>query len=1018
MDSGLILISDNFTFSMPVMLKELPPIFVAGDENAHRIDITCYRDGAPADLSGLQCEGYIVNGNRQPFLLAGTISGNVASVVLGEEAYYASGPALLMVRLYKVGYKETIFYASTTVNDGVIGEVYNLSTFIPDLEDVLAQFVAMQEATAACDTAAANAAPVIANFLEREDLNYLWILWGTSNEIINGSGGIETPGEGEYRVSGKYAILAGDYLFFSGGVYPWVAVYDTSDDSFLGELGAGYPCAAAAAEMYFRVCWEAAALPQKVIINQNPAIAATDEYAFYDRNLLAILISADISGLNSTGKARAYDDYDAASGSPPSFPVVSYYQQILTDLVQNQSFFFFRLETPTGEILSFDTEVLFGNDKGVSDASVLIGKANNCVLARYSGSGAADAHVYVYCYLTNIKDSLGADYTDGAMRVAQVNFFNTELDPDTVYEIMAAGNNIIDLTRKVQLLAQNAVATINERVSSKADKLPLQYGYLSAPFTADDWEQGAIHYDYGVNLDDEPYYSQALRLIPYFTGAEIQIAIAKTGYIIEDVFKYDLALENYLGHTTVSGPMYSGFEAGYNYRITLCKSGYGTITPDEWMNMLLFGDALELSADVPGLALKADKAALAYGYAGIAFHAETDWEQGAIDYTYGVNLNDEPFYSQVLRLIPFIDGNVDVAVAKAGYMFDAVFKYNPDDSFVGVLEIASPYYDGFEAGYKYRITLVNVGYGTITPDKWVNALLLSQTLGLSSKLPYQSGDIRFSVSVNQAFDDTTGTAATIQDSETPGNVSCLLRLPDTYTADGAPTRLVLAAHGLGWWIAGTGTGSMGDFDNLLAAGYALFDVNGSSDNDAAAWGCPRSIQAIHKAYKHILENYNVEPLIYASGVSMGGITALNFANTFPQLVKAVGVFCPTTNQKTVNIGETPYQGVWEQDQENFAAQFGFAVASVWEEDRVRGYNPFTTRTYQDYAGNDCILFPVPIKIWHGLADPSIPYQISQEYATRVKRSGVDCRLRLLTDVPHTATDVMKAELLYWYNRFS
>jgi predicted esterase len=64
------------------------------------------------------------------------------------------------------------------------------------------------------------------------------------------------------------------------------------------------------------------------------------------------------------------------------------------------------------------------------------------------------------------------------------------------------------------------------------------------------------------------------------------------------------------------------------------------------------------------------------------------------------------------------------------------------------------------------------------------------------------------------------------------------------------------------------------------------------------------------------------------------------------------------------------------------------------------------------------MFPVPIKIWHGIADPSIPYQISEEYAVQIKRAGVDCRLRLIAGVGHGSSATMKTELPYWFNRFN
>jgi len=858
MAAGAYVIRDQFDFARPVTTAKLPPIMVEGSENAHQVEITCKDGGAAANLSGFTCTGIIVNSNRQTFQLAGSIVGSVATVPLGQSAYLASGPLVIMVVLLKASISLPVYRAETTVWTGATETVYDPGYLVPNVTQLFAYAEAALAAAVTANDAAAAAALATATIITKAD---------------------------------KAAFDYG---------YAGLAFYTAAD-------------------------WEQGAIDYTygTDLNDEPYYSA----------LLRLIPFIDGN----------------------------------VEIAQAKTGYFF--------------DAVFKYDSSGAFISV-----NEIMSMTYTGFEAG--YKYRFTLAKNEFVTITpAEYTNALLLSAELTN-------------IALKSEIPD-------------------VAGKADVEAMNYGYTGAPFGTSDWEQGAIDYTYGTDLNEEPWYSANLRLIPFIDG-NVDVAIAKSGYYIGTVFKYDSG-GSFVSLVEINNVSYNGFEAGYKYRLTFVNDVGGAITAAESSNALLLSGEIDWgeSGSDPS---KADSAALQYGYTGAPFGV-SDWEQGEINYTYGTPYNEEPYYSKTLRLIPLIDGNVDIALAKPGYLIGAVFKYDAGGSFIGpATEIASASFAGFEAGYKYRLTLWTDEYEAITPEECVNILLLSGKIDtFDTKLPYQSGDIRFTVSVNQNFDDNIATVDEVQDSETMADVSCILRLPDTYTPGGIPTKLALAAHGLGWYIAYPGTGSLDDFADLLAAGYALFDVNGSNDDNASAWGSPRNIQAAHKAYKYIVENYNVDPIIFIAGVSMGGMTAINFTNTFPEIAKAVGVFCPTLNLDTFTIGETGYPGIWddvEDGQGQVAEEYNFAAASVYEPDKVCGYNPYLARSFTNDAGDRCTLFPVPIKIWHGIADPTIPYQISEEYAAQIKRAGVDCRLRLIAGVGHGSSATMKTELLYWFNRFS
>ena len=130
----------------------------------------------------------------------------------------------------------------------------------------------------------------------------------------------------------------------------------------------------------------------------------------------------------------------------------------------------------------------------------------------------------------------------------------------------------------------------------------------------------------------------------------------------------------------------------------------------------------------------------------------------------------------------------------------------------------------------------------------------------------------------------------------------IILFPDSYSDDGAATRLVISCHGAG----GTVTTNDSQIESqtltkyLLANGYAVMDVNGLPYEFADEFGIdirnnvgsPIAIQSYIKAYWYCIENFNLHKEVCVHGGSMGGISSTNLvlSGKIPVLVQTG--FCP------------------------------------------------------------------------------------------------------------------------------
>lgn len=285
----------------------------------------------------------------------------------------------------------------------------------------------------------------------------------------------------------------------------------------------------------------------------------------------------------------------------------------------------------------------------------------------------------------------------------------------------------------------------------------------------------------------------------------------------------------------------------------------------------------------------------------------------------------------------------------------------------------------------------------------------------------------FEIKFNAFFDMGGSCRNEVTDREEWQTCECALCLPDSYSECGAETPLILSCHGAGG-IVSKEKGEIGGISyakECLKQGYAVLDVCGAKPH-GTTMGCPEHIFALHKAYLYATEHYHLSKRVLVAGASMGGQVAINFAQTFPSIVLAVGVFYPRLNIGGVTVDGHYCIGTWDKTQRNpstgrttrelVAENFRFPE-NEWCEENLVGFHSYQTRSVIGADGKRAVLFPCPIKVWQGLEDTVVDPVMAKEFVDSIRRAGCFAQLRCLEGMGHQTNSVMEAELVMWFNRF-
>lgn len=349
-------------------------------------------------------------------------------------------------------------------------------------------------------------------------------------------------------------------------------------------------------------------------------------------------------------------------------------------------------------------------------------------------------------------------------------------------------------------------------------------------------------------------------------------------------------------------------------------------------------------------------------------------------------------------------------------------------------------YNGSQYNYvRFTVSMVDQSYSVDIFNALVAAFQLRRN---SDKLSARKGRlVFFNVTINPTYQVNGWT-----DEAAELSVNAVLALPQSYESGGTPTKAIFMHHGQSGTVTGSSwysqVANWDDFYNAyLDAGFAVFDVNGSgpySANDTVYhrdYGCPNGLQAAHKAYEYIIKNYNIDPMIFVHGSSMGGATAAAFAKTYPDIVRAVGLFSPaelrgaavnsTTSDEIKNAVAINYG--YESVEAMAAAGYEELKSSYWTVEHYnsngeRQFHPFEYDWKEDDTETHVADFPVPVKVWVGTADTAISPLFCAKIVDALRLGGCMAYLRQIEGGTHTictgANATVNAEAALWFARFA
>ena len=174
----------------------LDTLFATNDNEAHRFDISLFRDKAQLAIpSGADANAYFIRySDNATISLTGSVSSNVVSVTLKKSCYNKSGQFAIIIKVTADGVTNTVFYGEGTIFASSTDTILDEENIIPSLEDLLAQIAAMEDATkdAKEATDAANEAAGHAPYVNAS--NNHWMAWdAVSGKYIDT--GVNATGE-------------------------------------------------------------------------------------------------------------------------------------------------------------------------------------------------------------------------------------------------------------------------------------------------------------------------------------------------------------------------------------------------------------------------------------------------------------------------------------------------------------------------------------------------------------------------------------------------------------------------------------------------------------------------------------------------------------------------------------------------------------------------------------------------------------------------------------------------------
>lgn len=140
-----------------VTQEDLHRLFAVADAQAHTFKITVMSKGQAQSLSGHTVIGYFMTRYYGTVVITGSISGNVATLVLPATCYAHNDGFQLIIRLVSGSTKTAIYWGNGYVSRSASDPTIDPGSVVPNIDDLLAKIDQMEQATQAANTAATNA---------------------------------------------------------------------------------------------------------------------------------------------------------------------------------------------------------------------------------------------------------------------------------------------------------------------------------------------------------------------------------------------------------------------------------------------------------------------------------------------------------------------------------------------------------------------------------------------------------------------------------------------------------------------------------------------------------------------------------------------------------------------------------------------------------------------------------------------------------------------------------------------
>lgn len=212
-----------------------------------------------------------------------------------------------------------------------------------------------------------------------------------------------------------------------------------------------------------------------------------------------------------------------------------------------------------------------------------------------------------------------------------------------------------------------------------------------------------------------------------------------------------------------------------------------------------------------------------------------------------------------------------------------------------------------------------------------------------------------------------------------------LRARYYHRRDGAPIHLI--CHGYKSPALRDGAG--GGCDSR-ALGHNLLLIyqraHGESDGETISFGILERYDVVAWA-EYLTERFGKESKIILIGTSMGAATAIMAAGLgLPDTVRCVIADCPYSSPKEILLSSARKMGV--------DPRLVYPFISLG----ARLFGGFSLRAAS--ATEAVRTLKIPLLLVHGMADTTVPYEMSVKIAEAARAAGTDCTLELFPDAEH------------------